>query len=337
MSRSSLSAAIQQRWYGKRPIAVLTPLAGLHAIVVALRRRAYERGWLTCHRVACPVLVVGNLGLGGSGKTPLTLAIIERARALGLRPGVVSRGYGGRSAEYPLTVDADTPAAVAGDEPVLIARRAAVPVVVGPDRVAAAHCLISGGAVDLVIADDGLQHYRLARDVEIAVIDARRGHGNGWLLPAGPLREPLSRLNRVDRICVHGLGQDFWLEPGPAHCLADGRTRTLGEFAPGPVHAVAGIGAPARFFDMLEATGLDVIRHAAPDHHRYRARDLAFGDARPILMTEKDAVKCAAFAQANLWAVPVQTRLAEVCADAIDALLRQLVAGPGVTTAEGIE
>lgn len=325
MSTSRLATALQQRWYGPRPAAPLIPLAWLYGGLVAARRLAYRRGWKAVQRVDRPVLVVGNLSVGGSGKTPLTLGIAERARRLGLRIGVVSRGYGGRADHYPLDVGPNTPAAQAGDEPVLIARRAAIPVVVDPDRVAAARHLTAGHAVDLVIADDGLQHYRLGRDAEIAVADARRGYGNGWLLPAGPLREPRRRLEAVDMECVHGAGRDFWLEAGDARHLADDETKALADFGPGRVHAVAGIGEPARFFDMLEAAGMGVIRHAVPDHHRYRPEDLDFGDDRPVLMTEKDAVKCIGFARDGLWMVPVQTRLSEACADAIDALLRRLV------------
>ncbi|KEZ76914.1 tetraacyldisaccharide 4'-kinase [Salinisphaera hydrothermalis] len=325
MSAVGLSAAIQRRWYGSRPILALVPLAGIYGGVVAARRWAYRRGWLSSERVDRPVLVIGNISVGGSGKTPLTLAVIERARTLGLRPGVVSRGYGGRAAAYPLDVRPDTPAAQAGDEPVLIAQRSGVAVVVAPDRVAAARYLIDHHDVDLIIADDGLQHYRLQRDAEIAVVDARRGYGNRRLLPAGPLREPLARLARVDLECVQGPGQDFWLEPGEARCLADGRTVSLDGFRGQRVHAVAGIGEPARFFDMLEAVGLDVIRHAAPDHYRYAADDLDFADDRPVLMTEKDAVKCLSFRQLNLWAIPVTPCLSPNCADALDTLLRRLV------------
>ncbi|HET7314712.1 tetraacyldisaccharide 4'-kinase [Salinisphaera sp.] len=321
MSGSALSRAIQRRWYGQRSIAAFIPLAAIYGAIVALRRTAYRRGWLRAQHVARPLIVIGNLGVGGSGKTPLTLAVVERARALGLRPGVIARGYGGRSACYPLSVAADTPAAEAGDEPVLIARRAAVPVVVDPDRVAAARHLLARADVDLIIADDGLQHYRLARDAEIAVVDARRGYGNGWLLPAGPLREPRTRLAAVNMECVHGVRRDFWLEAGAAYGLADERTRRLDDFRGAAVHAIAGIGEPARFFDMLEQAGLSLIRHPVPDHHRYRPEDLDFGDDRPVLMTEKDAVKCAAFARTHWWAVPVITRLSVSCERALDALL----------------
>ncbi|MGB7754911.1 MAG: tetraacyldisaccharide 4'-kinase [Salinisphaera sp.] len=324
MSASRLSAAIERRWYGTHAPRLLVPLAALYGLIVAARRLAYRRGWRVAQRVERPVLVVGNISVGGSGKTPLTLAVVARARALGLRPGVVSRGYGGRAEHYPLDVRCDTSPAEGGDEPVLIAQRAGVPVVVDPDRVAAARFLIAEHGVDLVIADDGLQHYQLARDAEIAVRDARRGYGNGWLLPAGPLREPKARLACVDLECIQGAGRDFWLESGMARSLADGRVATLDTFRGTTVHAVAGIGEPDRFFDMLEAAGIDVIRHAAPDHHRYKAADLDFGDDRAVLMTEKDAVKCAVFANRALWAVPAVTRLSPDCTNEIDALLRRI-------------
>ncbi|WP_423820910.1 tetraacyldisaccharide 4'-kinase [Salinisphaera sp. SPP-AMP-43] len=324
MIAGALSKSIQRRWYGRQPLWPLVPLAVLFGGVVALRRVAYERGWLRSYRVSPPVLVVGNVTVGGSGKTPLTLAVIERAQQHGLRVGVVSRGYGGQAERYPLAVNGQTSAEAAGDEPVLIARRTGVPVVVAPDRVAAARALVERGDVDLIVADDGLQHYRLVRDAEIVVADARRGNGNGWLLPAGPLREPAQRSERADLCCVHGQNADFWLAPGQAVNLDDDQRRPLAEFAGAPVHAVAGIGEPARFFDMLRAAGLTVIEHAMADHHRYRAEDLAFESAGPVLMTEKDAVKCGGFDRDDLWMVPVETRLSSGCAARIDALLARL-------------
>lgn len=322
MKSSRLAAALQRRWYDERPFIILLPLAALYAGVVAIRRSAYQRGWLSSYRVTKPVLIVGNLSVGGSGKTPLTLAIIERARRLGLRPGVVSRGYGGQAKAYPLMVGPNTPTVEAGDEPVLIAQRAQVPVVVDPDRVRAARCLIDSADVSLVIADDGLQHYRLQRDAEIVVVDARRRHGNGWQLPAGPLRESLRRASSVDLTCVHGQKQDYWLAPGAARNLGDGRQRELASFE--RVHALAGIGEPERFFDMLRAHGLVVVAHPVPDHYRYSAADLAFDDGDPVLMTEKDAVKCTEYAGDDLWAVPVDTVLSSDCAARIDALLSRL-------------
>lgn len=323
MKTGRCAKAVQQSWYGDRPIRALLPLSWIYAAIVTARRWAYHRGWLTVSQLDRPVLVVGNVSVGGSGKTPLTLAVVERARKLGIRPGVVSRGYGGKSTRYPLLVTADTAAAEAGDEPVLMARRAHVPVVVDPDRVRAGRYLIESEQVTLIIADDGLQHYRLGRDAEIAVVDARRRYGNGRLLPAGPLREPLSRERNVDMVCVHGREHDFWLAPGPAHNIRSGEKRALSSF--GRVHAFAGIGEPGRFFGMLRNLGLDVIEHGLPDHHEYDETELDFDDGLPILMTEKDGVKCVDFASDRLWMVPVETVLSAGCTARLDALLQRLV------------
>lgn len=322
MGKLNIAAAIQQSWYGERPIAALLPLSAVYGVVVAARGWAYRRGWLKSYRVDRPVLIVGNLSVGGSGKTPLTLAVIDRARELGLQPGVVSRGYGGRADRYPLLVDSGTPASQAGDEPLLIACKAKVPVVVDPNRVDAARCLIESCAVSLIIADDGLQHYRLRRDAEIAVVDARRMYGNGRLLPAGPLREPQDRADQVDMVCRHGEGRDFWLVPDCARNIHDGRQRDPASF--GRVHALAGIGHPGRFFNMLRELGLEVVEHPVPDHHRYTSADLEFGDSAPVLMTEKDAVKCAGFGHQDAWSVPVRTVLSQDCTEKIDALLKRI-------------
>lgn len=322
--------ALERAWY--RPGAgwwPLRPLAWLFGRVVALRRAAYARGWLRSRRIGVPVLVIGNITVGGSGKTPLVILIVRLLQARGLCPGVVSRGYGGRAESYPQRVTAATSTAVAGDEPVLIARRAGVPVAVDPDRARAAATLVAEAGIDCVVADDGLQHYRLARDMEIAVTDARRGLGNRWLLPAGPLREPPGRLDIVDLSLLHGAGGDFELVPGAAHSLDDSRTLALADFVDRPVHAVAGIGDPTRFFDMLRGCGLTVIEHPMPDHHVYTARDLTFDDHGPVLMTEKDAVKCADLSADTHWYVPVDARLTEAGAARLERALARFAVSPG--------
>lgn len=327
-----LVRALERAWY--RPGGAwwpLLPLAWLFGRVVALRRAAYARGWLRSRRVGVPVLVIGNITVGGSGKTPLVILIVRTLQARGLRPGVVSRGYGGRSGRYPLRVTATTPTAVAGDEPVLIARRAGVPVAVDPDRARAAAALVAEAGVDCVVADDGLQHYRLARDMEIAVTDARRGLGNRRLLPAGPLREPPGRLDGVDLSLVHGAGGDFELVPGAAQSLDHTSTRALADFVGRPVHAVAGIGDPGRFFAMLRGCGLTVIEHPMPDHHVYTAGELMFDDDAPVLMTEKDAVKCADLAAETRWYVPVDARLTEAGAARLERALAHFAVHPGAT------
>lgn len=310
----AIADELQACWYGDRPAPWWTrPLAALHGGVTGARRALYQRGWLRATRLPVPVIVVGNLVAGGAGKTPLTIALAQALRAHGWQPGVVSRGYGG-TARAPVLLDAQPDPGVVGDEPALIRLRTGLPVAVGADRVAAAHLLLAQG-VDVVVADDGLQHYALARDVEICVIDGERRFGNGRLLPAGPLREPLSRLDAVDfRVCNGGVPQaneyamrmvlaDVAALAGPA------RTQPLSSWAGQRVHAVAGIGHPPRFFAALRASGIDVVEHAFADHHRYVAGELAFGDSLPVLMTEKDAVKCRGFAAANWWRAPASAEL----------------------------
>lgn len=295
-----------------------------YGAAVALRRWAYRRGLLRRRHPGVPVVVVGNVVAGGSGKTPLTVAVVERLRAAGWTPGVASRGYGRSDASTPRWVEPGTDPALAGDEPLLIARATGARVRVDRDRVAAAEALAAAGC-DIVVCDDGLQHYRLARDVEIEVQDARRGYGNGLMLPAGPLREPLERaadcalrvvnhgaVERTDGEASAALGEwPMRLGVGEVGPLLGGRGLPLGAFAGQRVHAVAGIGEPERFFAMLRGAGIAVVPHAFPDHHAYAAGDFDFGSRLPILMTEKDAVKCAAFADAQAFMVPVQAHLPE--------------------------
>ncbi|GAB3790031.1 tetraacyldisaccharide 4'-kinase [Dyella agri] len=313
-------------WYGKGRSPWWTwPLAGLYGALGALRRVLYRAGLLRRVRLPVPVIVIGNLTAGGTGKTPLTIALAEALRARGFRPGVVSRGHGGRQREPMLLNGTPDPAAV-GDEPCLI-RASGVPVAVGRDRPAAAQLLVADGC-DVVIADDGLQHYRLARDLEICVIDGARRFGNGHLLPAGPLREPLRRLARVDlRVCNGGTAQageyPMRLVGGEAATLLGDHRQALSAFAGRRVHAVAAIGHPARFFASLRAIGIDVFEHAFPDHHAFAAAELAFGDDLPVLMTDKDAVKCRGFAQPHWWRVPVQAELPAGFFDAVRVRLRR--------------
>jgi len=317
-------------WADKNFIAVLLlPLAWLFAALAALRRAGYRLGVLQVTRLPVPVVVVGNITVGGTGKTPLTLWLVQRLRAAGYTPGVVSRGYGGRAASWPQWVVADSDPVEVGDEPVLIARRADCPVVVAPQRAAAARMLLERAPCDVLICDDGLQHYALARDVEIAVVDAVRKFGNGWRLPAGPLRESVARLRTVDFVVMHGVAGavefGLQLELGRVYNVRDpASTRELTSFCSGVVHAVAGIGHPARFFQQLRAAGVQLIEHPSPDHHIYSARDLSFGDDLPVLMTEKDAVKCRVFAAANYWAVTAQARVDERLATLVIEKLKRV-------------
>ncbi len=319
-----LQQRLTERWYAAGARAsLLQPLSWLYGALIGLRRRGYAAGWLASERIGRPVIVVGNLTVGGTGKTPLTLWLAQQLRARGCNVGILSRGYG-RADGVPRTVGPDSSWREVGDEPLLLARRSGCATVVARDRVAGARMLASGGA-QLILCDDGLQHLRLARDCAIAVIDGARGFGNGRLLPAGPLREPATALVRADLVVLNGAPEHPSLAQLPlAGALrmdliagdarrVDGAegSRALGAFRERPVHAVAGIGHPARFFRELRVQGLEVIEHAFPDHHAFAAADLAFGDALPVLMTEKDAVKCAAFADARLWYVPVAARFSE--------------------------
>lgn len=306
-----MSSRLEARWYADEPAPLaLRPLAGLYGCIAARRRRRLQD---RAQRVGVPVIIVGNIAVGGTGKTPLVIWLIERLREWGWRPGVVSRGYGAKLPRRPFVVSAHGDPHECGDEPLLIARRGGAPVVIDPDRVAAARRLLADGEVDIIISDDGLQHYRLARDLEIGVVDGRRGLGNGALLPAGPLREPPARLREVDLVVVNGNGWDdaslrplrMRLTAGDACALEHGQRRPLSAFAGQRVHAVAGIGNPQRFFGMLRDAGIEVIEHAFADHRSFRPQDLSFADALPLMMTEKDAVKCARFARPGWWVLPV--------------------------------
>jgi tetraacyldisaccharide 4'-kinase len=310
---------------------LLAPLAGLFLAAVSLRRLLYQTHIVRSERMPVPVIVVGNISVGGTGKTPLVLWLATRLRAAGYRPGIISRGYGG-TARGPQAVLKDSDAAHAGDEPVLLARRSGCAVWIGRNRPAAARALIHANPeCNVIISDDGLQHYRLARDVEIAVIDAARGHGNGWMLPAGPLREPPSRLSSVDAVVVRGGANAPRLSDAPPYygmtlaCTGlcnlrhASRREAPGHFKGLRVHAVAGIGNPQQFFDTLTHLGIAHTAHAFADHHPYSAQDLAFGDCDAIVMTEKDAVKCARYATERHWVLPVE-------ADIDDALARAVLA-----------
>jgi tetraacyldisaccharide 4'-kinase len=294
--------------------------------VAVLRALAYRRGWLASFAAGVPVIVIGNLSVGGTGKTPLVIWLVEYLRRRGHRPGIASRGYGGDVGKEPLPVAADADPARFGDEPVLLARRSGAPVVVARDRVAAARRLAGEHGCDVVVTDDGLQHYRLRRDLEVLVVDGARGFGNGRCLPAGPLREPVRRARRADLVIFNGRSDGrrpgMRLLPGDAVSLADAaRTRPLGDFRGVRVRAVAGIGHPRRFFTMLEQLGLAIDPMPYPDHHRFSAADAADWGAGPVLMTEKDAVKLKGPALPDAWFVPVA---AEPDADFIRSLEQAL-------------
>jgi tetraacyldisaccharide 4'-kinase len=327
---------IQRTWYeGGKSYVALLPLAGLYWLIIEARRFLYRIGALRTRAASVPVIVVGNITAGGTGKTPTVVWLTQALREGGFNPGIVSRGYGGSRSGTSMRVDAESAPAVVGDEPVLIAMRTGCPVVVDEDRARAASMLVDDGA-DLVIADDGLQHYALHRDYEICVIDGSRGIGNGLLLPAGPMRETLARIEEVDQVLVNGrVRQDtsgmptevqnaieFDLVASEVCRLNGSLTRPIDRFAGSTVHGVAAIGNPGRFFDLLRSHGMQVIEHAFPDHAAISPAELDFADNFDILMTEKDAVKFGQRAANRFWYVPV------------DASIDPLDAGPWVRQIE---
>ena len=316
--KASVERWLVDRWYG--PIA---PGIGLRALAGVYRLLRSAEGTVQPEQVAAPVIVVGNFTAGGTGKTPLVIALAKYFAGRGFKPGIISRGHGRQSAQ-PLRVASGTPASECGDEPRLMFEKTGLPVLVDRDRAAAARAAIEAGC-DLVIADDGLQHRRLARDIEIEVVDGQRRYGNGLLLPAGPLRE-------APRACDFRVVNGDAIEPGDwpmrlqlgdAVALDDSSARRgLRAFAALEAHAVAGIGNPARFFQALRAVGLRIVEHEFEDHHPYRFSDFS-GMTGPILMTEKDAVKCRGLGLPDAWAVPVEAELSPGFFEAVEAKLRQ--------------
>ncbi|WP_342594383.1 tetraacyldisaccharide 4'-kinase [Salinicola lusitanus] len=315
---------LERAWYrGSAWLVLLAPLEWLYRAIVARRREAYRTGRRTVWQPPVPVVVVGNLSVGGTGKSPLVAWLVRWLGDNGWRPGIVSRGYGGKAERYPLAVTAETPVAQSGDEPLMLARQTGVPLVVDPDRPRAARWLIEHAQCDIVVADDGLQHYALGRTLELVVMDVRRGLGNRRCLPRGPLREPLERLRDVDALIGNGgevpLADDeegaaprfsLTLSPVAWRHLASGERHPVEHppFGPGEsVAALAGIGHPQRFFDTLEALGIAHEKHAFGDHHRFSAADLP-REAAVVIMTAKDAVKCTDFVDDRCWALDVEAR-----------------------------
>lgn len=322
----ALNNAIEQGWY---PIGdkyccaiwfwpfliILWPLSKIFSWLAAQRRHHLQRVQTV---LPVAVVVVGNISVGGTGKTPLLCELAEKLSQRGKRVGIISRGYGGSYNGQPLWVQKTDEASLVGDEPLLIARLTQCPVVIAHDRLAAARFLIEHAALDIILSDDGLQHYALPRTVEIAVLDGKRGIGNGFCLPAGPLRESASRLKEVDFVVVNGATSHTFNSAQlvtqliPEHWvnIGNGDMLPLEKLPESPcVHAVAGIGNPQRFFDTLRSLGLNIIEHTFPDHHVFTSMDIRFDDNFPIVMTEKDAVKCSRFAQHHCYALHVKMPL----------------------------
>jgi tetraacyldisaccharide 4'-kinase len=312
-----MALALDDIWYGGNGLGVfLAPLGWLTAAAALGHRWCYQSGILAATRIEVPVIVIGNLTVGGTGKTPLTISIAKRLKQHGFRPGIVCRGYRGHAKSWPQQVRADSDPMMVGDEAVVLAKRTECPVAAAPRRAAAAAALVSHSGCDILLSDDGLQHLALARDLEIVVVDGGRRLGNGRCLPAGPLREPDCRLASVDHVVVNGTARpgevEMRVQLGDPVCLRrPGLRRPLSAFKGPPVHAVCGIGNPERFFLQLEAAGLELIRHPYPDHHEFTAGQIQFDDALAVFMTEKDAVKCARFALENQWAVPANAVVPE--------------------------
>lgn len=302
-------------WYQASPIRwLLAPLSGLYRSITSLRRTFYQIGLLKSSSLPIPVIIVGNISVGGTGKTPFVIWLAKALQQAGYHPGIISRGYGGKSPEHAKLVTHESTATDVGDEPVIIFRQTACPMVVGANRVEVGKKLLENYDCNVIISDDGLQHYALNRDIEIVVIDGKREFGNQYCLPAGPLREPLSRLNSVSFLVHNGSNRDvehnMQLIQTLAINLADPSiTKPISEFSTTSVHAIAGIGNPQRFFSQLSEQGIKVTPHPFADHHPFKSVDINFNDHKPILMTEKDAVKCQAFANENMWYIPIEATI----------------------------
>jgi len=329
--------SVERRWLNacysnSSSLLLLAPLSWLFSLMSAVRRKILQRLYQG-RRFSVPVAVVGNISVGGSGKTPLIIALVNALNKRGYTAGVVSRGYGGAANAYPLLVTSQTPVDQSGDEPLLIARLCGCPVVVDPDRVRAVEFLLHETCCDIVLSDDGLQHYRLHRDIEIAVVDAARGLGNGRMLPSGPLRESPSRLSQVDFVVLNGSGADIGVEldlVGAHHVeLQALGLRHIASNVLTPVdmweggkkaHAVCGIGHPDRFAQTLATLGFEVILSSVNDHQHLSSDDLTFGDDLPVIITSKDAVKYSGVIPETLWVLEVEMSISD---DFVDSLTEQ--------------
>jgi len=310
----------------------LWPLSWVFRLLAWVRRCAFQIGALQRHKLPVPVIVVGNISVGGTGKTPLVIWLVAHLKELGYKPGIIARGYGAQIGNTPRQVEPNSLAEEVGDEPLLISRRTGCPMFVAPNRVAAAYALLEKSDCDVIISDDGMQHYALGRDIEIAVVDGKRRFGNGCCLPAGPLREPPSRLATVDLVIVNGASESnehsMHISIGEAVNLHNPElTHNLEEFSGEQVHAMAGIGCPQRFFQLLKDHGLQLIEWVFPDHYQFVKADITPDDELLVFMTEKDAVKCRHFAQPRHWYLPIDVNVDDAFSDRLTELLRGLKRG----------
>lgn len=322
MFRKRIEQSLLTLWYSPGYLYLfLQPLSWVYRLIISLRKAAYAIGFYKKSKLQRPVIVVGNITVGGTGKTPLVIYICQQLQQQGLQPGIISRGYGGSLNQGPSVVTSESNPALLGDEAVMLAQRTRVPVVVARDRVAAGRALIKQfPECNVIVSDDGLQHFALGRDIEMVVIDGERAFGNQKLLPAGPLREPLSRLREVDFVITNGerwvardqISQTMKLKSLPLrNILNPEQCVSLEAFKKTTVHALAGIGNPQRFFSQLRSLGLSIFEHPFPDHYLYQVCDLQVGEGAVIVMTEKDAIKCKKIATPQCWYLPVEAELPE--------------------------
>ena len=324
---------IEDIWYTKHPLGIaLLPFSWLYSLVIIFRRLCYQSGIIAVNQIDAPVIIVGNIAVGGTGKTPLVIWLAHYFKNKGFKPGIISRGYGGKHSGNSQQVRADSNPALVGDEPVLIAQRTDCPVAIAKQRRKAAEELIQFCDCDLILCDDGMQHYSLGRDIEIAVIDGQRRFGNGRCLPAGPLREPTSRLDSVDLVVSKYMASrhEYKMEYnyGDLVSLKDPlRTMPVSDLGGQSVHVISGIGNPNRYHSFLRNNKIHIISHEFPDHHAFTKKDISFDDGLPVVMTEKDAVKCIEFATDHHWYLPITASLPDSFTYRLDALMKEIING----------
>lgn len=328
---------IENIWYSKHPLGIaLLPVSWLYRLVIYLRRLCYQSGLIAINQIDAPVIIVGNIAVGGTGKTPLVIWLADYFKSKGFKPGIISRGYGGKFSGKSQQVRSDSNPELVGDEPVLIARRTNCPVAVAVQRRRAAEELIEHRHCNLIICDDGMQHYSLGRDLEIAVIDGQRRFGNEYCFPAGPLREPKSRLKTVDFVVSkHSAGRhEYKMEYsyGDLVSLTDpARTTPVSSLSGQSVHAISGIGNPDRYHSYLRNNKLRIICHEFSDHHPFTKEDISFNDGLQVVMTEKDAVKCIEYATEKHWYLPITATLPESFTYRLEALMKEIIDGQKIT------